>query len=202
MADINDLLEYYADLLILQYHGKPKAAATIKMFVQAIIADGLFMDIIESFDLDTAEGVQLDTIGRLVGCPRYVPGIGYLSDTDYRYLLRFKIVLNNMSAKEKDIDDSLWDNFKGDFVAVNEKKMSMSYIAASKLTTVLQAVLELNYLPLPLGVKNSGILIQVPDPLKIFGFANDPNNMGFSTKDQTGEGAFLDKDNIKEIRML
>lgn len=198
MADITDLLQYYSDLLILQYHDKPKAIATIQLFVKQFIADGLFMDILNSYDLDTAVGVQLDRLGNLVGCPRYVVGVGVLTDDEYRLLIKFKIVLNSLSAKEKNIDNSLFANFQTDFIAINEKNMSMSFVVAEDLNRVLKAVLQLSYLPLPLGVGLSN-LIQVPDPMNIFGFANDSNNVGFSTADNIGEGEFLTKDNILNV---
>lgn len=198
MADITDLLQYYSDLLILQYHDKPKAIATIQLFVKQFIADGLFMDILNSYDLDTAVGVQLDRLGKLVGCPRYVVGVGVLTDDEYRLLIKFKIVLNSLSAKEKNIDDSLFANFQYDFIAINEKKMSMSFIFSENLNKVLQAVIKLDYLPLPLGVGNGGI-IQVPDTRNVFGFANDVNNVGFSTADDIGEGEFLTQDNFLEV---
>ena len=178
MADITDLLKYYSDLLILQYHDKPKAIATIQLFVKQIIADGLFMEILSSYDLDIAVGVQLDRIGKLVGCPRYVVGVGVLTDDEYRLLIKFKIVLNSLSA--------------------NEKNMTMSFIFSENLNKVLQAVLKLNYLPLPLGV-GLGDIVQVPDTRKVFGFANDVNNVGFSTADDIGEGEFLTKDNFLEV---
>ena len=198
MADITDLLKYYSDLLILQYHDKPKAIATIQLFVKQIIADGLFMEILSSYDLDIAVGVQLDRIGKLVGCPRYVVGVGVLTDDEYRLLIKFKIVLNSLSANEKNIDDSLYTNFNLDFIAINEKNMTMSFIFSENLNKVLQAVLKLNYLPLPLGV-GLGYLVHVPDTRKVFGFANDVNNVGFSTADDIGEGEFLTKDNFLEV---
>lgn len=198
MADITDLLKYYSDLLILQYHDKPKAIATIQLFVKQVIADGLFMEILNSYDLDIAVGVQLDRIGKLVGCPRYVVGVGVLTDDEYRLLIKFKIVLNSLSANEKNIDDSLYTNFNLDFIAINEKNMSMSFIFSESLNKVLQAVLKLNYLPLPLGV-GLGDIVQVPDTQKVFGFANDANNVGFSTADDIGEGEFLTKDNFLEV---
>lgn len=195
---IYNLVNYYSDLLILQYHDKPKAIATIQLFVQQFIADGLFDEILDSYDLDIAVGVQLDRIGNLVGCPRYVVGVGVLDDDDYRVLIKFKIVLNSLSAKEKSIDDALYTNFGNNFIAINEKTMNMSFVVSENLNKVLQAVLKLNYLPLPLGVGNGGV-IQVPDTQKIFGFANEPNNVGFSTADELGEGEFLSKDNIMNV---
>ena len=68
-------LKYYANLLIKQYYTKTKANDTIKNFVSCMIGDGLPFDILPSFDLETAEGAQLDILGRIVGVLRNVYGL-------------------------------------------------------------------------------------------------------------------------------
>lgn len=71
---IDDLIEYYQNLLIKQYWEKPNAYAEA-----GVIADGygkvydLLTDVVVGFDLDNAEGHQLDIIGRIIGVPRVVP---------------------------------------------------------------------------------------------------------------------------------
>lgn len=74
MADVQtvqDLADYYTNLLIIQYNNKPKARATIELFVRALIAEGIFQDVLEAYNLDTAVGVQLDVIGKYVGVDRF-----------------------------------------------------------------------------------------------------------------------------------
>lgn len=71
MADISDILEYYSNLLIIQYNDKEKAKATIQLLVETILANGLAFDIRDAFNLDTAVGVQLDIIGQWVGVDRF-----------------------------------------------------------------------------------------------------------------------------------
>lgn len=81
MATIDEVKEYYADLLILQYRNKPKARDTIKMGVDIYTGDGLLLQLSDCLNLDTAQGAQLDIIGKILGCPRNVPGI----DTSIKY---------------------------------------------------------------------------------------------------------------------
>jgi hypothetical protein len=69
--NIADLVEYYRDLLIIQYNNQPKAKATIELFSRALLANGIFLDIEQAYDIDTAVGVQLDVIGKYVGVDRY-----------------------------------------------------------------------------------------------------------------------------------
>lgn len=75
MADIDDIKEYYANLLILQYRNKYKARETIKAGVDIYLGDGVVLQLQDILDIDTAEGEQLNIIGKILGCPRDVPGI-------------------------------------------------------------------------------------------------------------------------------
>ena len=66
----------YLNLLILQYSDLPKASQT----VEALISKyeelyNVMLQFESAFDIDTAEGVQLDTIGKIVGLSRIVPDV-------------------------------------------------------------------------------------------------------------------------------
>lgn len=73
--DIEDVKNYYADLLILQYRNKPKARETIKIGADIYLGDGVIFQLQDILDIDTAEGAQLDIIGKILDCPRVVQGI-------------------------------------------------------------------------------------------------------------------------------
>ena len=75
MAAIDEVKEYYANLLILQYRNKPKARETIKLGVDIYTGDGLLLQLADCLNIDVAVGAQLDIIGKILGCPRNVPGI-------------------------------------------------------------------------------------------------------------------------------
>ena len=75
MALIDDVKEYYADLLILQYRNKPKARNTVKMGVDIYTGDGVLFQLPDILNIDVAVGAQLDLIGKILNCPRNVPGI-------------------------------------------------------------------------------------------------------------------------------
>lgn len=67
---LNNLLDYYSNLLIIQYNGKPRAKETIKMIANFILANLLIFQIRDGFDWKTAVGAQLDIIGKWVGISR------------------------------------------------------------------------------------------------------------------------------------
>ena len=73
--DRESVKKYYANLLILQYRNKPKARETIKIWVDALLGDGLVFQIPDILDIDKAAGETLDIIGKILDCPRIVQGI-------------------------------------------------------------------------------------------------------------------------------
>lgn len=82
MADITDLVNYYTNLLIIQYNGLSKAAATISLLAQTLLADGVYIDVENAYNIDpnqgaTAVGVQLDVIGKYVGVNRFFSAVNY-----------------------------------------------------------------------------------------------------------------------------
>lgn len=69
------ILEYYANLLIVQYNTKAKARGHTELFVNQATCDGLAQEENPSFTLLTAIGAQIDILGRIVGVPRNVQGL-------------------------------------------------------------------------------------------------------------------------------
>ena len=84
-ATLQQLQDYYANLLIVQYNGAKKASATIKMLVNLILANLLILQIQNGFDWKTAVGAQLDIIGKWVGVTRKYNGSLYWGKTYLSY---------------------------------------------------------------------------------------------------------------------
>lgn len=76
-TSFKDLQNYYANLLIVQYNGLPKASATIKMLVKLIFINLILLQIRDAFDWKTAIGTQLDIVGKWVGVSRTYNGSLY-----------------------------------------------------------------------------------------------------------------------------
>ena len=61
----------YRDLLVWQYKGQPRAVATINLLdAQSRVTWAGLADLPTTYDIDTAVGVSLDVIGRIVGISR------------------------------------------------------------------------------------------------------------------------------------
>lgn len=72
-----DLRDYYANLLIIQYHNKGRAKQEIALGSQTFAGDWLLTEIPEMVDVDKAVGAQLDLIGKIVGVDRQANGFTY-----------------------------------------------------------------------------------------------------------------------------
>ena len=86
----DQLIQYYVSLLILQYVLKPKARSTIAALVTDVVADLIYTQVQNAFDVLTAIGAQLDTLGEYIGATRFFYGINtvkrYWAKLDYSNL--------------------------------------------------------------------------------------------------------------------
>lgn len=85
---LHKLEDYYTNLLIVQYNGKPKATAHIKMLVNLIWVNMIFFQVRDAFDWETAGQAQLDIIGKWIGIDKFYKGQlfdfhAWFSLTDY-----------------------------------------------------------------------------------------------------------------------
>ena len=82
---VAEIIAYYKNLLIIQYHAKARATADIELFITRLLADGLFLKLERAFDINSAVGPALTNIGKYVGVPRDI--WGYELDENYLSLI-------------------------------------------------------------------------------------------------------------------
>lgn len=193
MTTLTDLEDYYKNLLIIQYHNKPRAQATIAQWVNCMTGDGIMPQLWDAFDVDTAIGAQLDAIGKFVGIGR-----NNLSDEQYRVIIKFKILKNNIGTSMKDIDDAIFKYFGNTILVNNNKNMSITYILNNNLGDLIPILINEKLLPAPMGVGVSAITSI--DPSKAyFGFKRGDmatDAIGFSTGDNKQEAVWLSSSDI------
>lgn len=104
------LLSAYQDLITSEHRGKPRYMATVTALLRHsddIFSMGVYMD--DYFDLDEAEGDQLDVLGQIVGASRVLPfqpdkGLSpVLDDNAYRTLIKAKIAQNLWKGGAEDL---------------------------------------------------------------------------------------------------
>ena len=166
--------EYYSNLLILQYHNKPKAKATIEAVVN-LLPDELIQEVINGFDIETAEGKQLDILGEYIGVDRFYTDEGKiktLDDEDYRIILKLKAICNTSNLSHKSLDESLYDFFQNTVRMDSEGNMEMTYFVPKNKTPIILAAIQKEVLPKPMGVRCSYI---IEYDKKFFGFCTYNN---------------------------
>lgn len=67
-----ELIEYYVNLLILQYRTKTKAPATIDALIRGLMIFDLIQSVQNGFDIDTGVGAQLDILAKYLEIDRAV----------------------------------------------------------------------------------------------------------------------------------
>lgn len=187
--------DYYANLLIMQYHNKPRAKETIKAST-ASIPDQLILDIINGFSVETAVGSQLDLLGVYVGVDRYYNNNGtleMLSDEDYRILVKLKAIANTSTLSSKDLDKSLYDFFGNAIRMDSSGNMEMTYFVPLNKTPVIVAAIQKEVLPRPMGVRCSYI---IEYDKKFFGFCTYQNRVAIY---KTGFRTYSNPDKVGEV---
>ncbi len=97
-ASIEEILAYYSNLLIIQYHGKPKAKSDIELFVNQLFANNLIFQLERAFDIETAVGEQLSILAKYVGAERVVRG--YLIERLYFQLGDYASVADKIGVRD------------------------------------------------------------------------------------------------------
>jgi hypothetical protein len=172
------LLNYYENLLIMQYHALPKATATVRALIRILLTDGMIAQKVrDAFDLYTAVGRQLDILGCAIGVDRNVdfntgnPDNNFaLEDEDYRNLLKIKIILNNTNLTHRLLTDSLFALFGEKIIKYNNYNMSVTYIATEEYKIIFKSLLSKNIAPAPSGVLFGEFYTPIAG--KIFGMAD------------------------------
>lgn len=77
---LKELTQGYANLLAFEYRGRSNADRQMNLYAKQFVGDFLAQSLSTCFILDTAVGVQLDTLGKYIGVPR---NIGTPNDTAY-----------------------------------------------------------------------------------------------------------------------
>ena len=162
-----ELINYYADLLILQYKGKPKAYAMIQTLVTPVIMDQLPTQVENAFNVlgsQIAQGVQLDVIGKYAGASR--SGVGFngspitLSDSDFLTLIQFAIIKNNSGSSLATIESLLFQYFPDEVLVFDYQNMQMSYLINSSIGSqnLVQLLVTEGLLPKPMGVALASVI--------------------------------------------
>ena len=155
-------IEPYRDLITSQHWHKDKFMRWLTVLLEKADASVTVSENIPgAFDIETAVGVQLDTLGDLVGRSRYLPfqladgSSPVLDDNNYRVALKAKIARNQWDGTVPQIRELWADLFPGAQLKLRDNQ-NMTMKATIRGELGLQSVLlvTLGYIiPKPSGVR-------------------------------------------------
>lgn len=175
-----EYIDYYKDLLILQYKGKEKAEAHISLLADIFSMDLLPLEVLAAFNLDDAVGVQLDVVAKYFGVSRtgrILTGITVtLSDDDLRDLLKIVQITNYTNATYFEMQKLLFQNFGNDIELYDYLNMRMGYFIYPSIGSniLAQFIVANNLLPSPMGVTISSTIVGY-DNAFFYGFVTYSN---------------------------
>lgn len=178
-----EIVSYYSNLLIVQYHEQPKAVAHIQTLVRPVIMDQLPGLVQNGFDINLSAGMQLDVLGKYIGVNRHVytpSGPVTLTDNDYRTLLKLVLIKNNSGSSLFAIQALLAQNFPNLIKISDTGSMNLNYTISQQVGTpdLLAVLISGIYLPKPMGV--GSVVVTVP--------SFTANYFGFRTYASAGSG--------------
>lgn len=190
------LVEYYTNLLIIQYNSKARAAGQVEAYASAATIYDLALEVVYGYDVETAAGVQLDVIGAFVGIARNALGTPF-DDDYYRALIKLAIFKNYSNGSLADIDalsETLFAEIP--FRLVDDGSMGLSYLFEDKDEAFVTDALSLGLIPKPAGV---GLVVAFTEDLDlVFGYADYdepvPGTLGYGTYELPGTGGWLSYD--------
>lgn len=169
-----ELIQYYADLLILQYKTQSKAPEHIKALIETIMIFELIQDVKNGYDIETAVGVQLDVLGKYIGLER---DAFLATDADYRFYLKFRIIQNFSNYSVKEIDDLLFEFFGTNIIMTDNLDMTMRYEFLNPDVDQVNFLVNNNLLPKPAAV---GIEANIGHSANPFVFSPNPIGGGYN----------------------
>lgn len=174
--------DYYLNLVTSEHRDKQKFILWLTTAISLLQdASTTIDDLLYFFDIDSASGVQLDTVGKIVGQSREVnfqPSDGtspILSDYDYRTLLKAKIVKNQWKGQIAALMDA-WANLFPDsnILIYDNQDMTMTVTMSGNLALIEKDLIEHGYIvPKPQTVRLRDVLYIAELPAFGFGVDNE-----------------------------
>lgn len=169
---------YYLRLVTSEYQTSPNMLAwlqaNLQLFQDALSCLTAFAD---AFDLDRAQGPQLDILGAIIGEPRTVPfqpsdGVSpVLDDNTYRFLLKAHVFWNHWDGQLASILAFWRLVFPGGNMMFNDHQdMSVTVYIAGAFTSIVRDLISHGFiLPRPQGVLYNYVFPTLP----MLGFDRD-----------------------------
>lgn len=159
----SQLRKYYLNLIPYQFRSE-KNLELMGIYIDRLInASGIFDNLLDILDIDKMEGKSLDFIGEnIIGVDRSSvpfldPASGVLltklNDIDYRFILKFALIVKNVYPSLSNIQQILDRFFLNQIWVTSTKNFTISYIFDESIPLYIIQNLQIkNLIPAPAGV--------------------------------------------------
>lgn len=182
-GDDNELLDGYRRLLTSEYKTRPRLTSWLLWLLsEGLTYKNTVQEFLDAFNLDTAEGVQLDIIGRIVGVDRLLPfhpvsgDSPLMNDSTYRMVIKAKIIQNTW----KGTLDELYEAWAVLFPEVRYfqiqdlQDMTYNVVIMGAFTPLERELIANGYIiPKPEGVRINLLTITDTSGLPLFAYDMD-----------------------------
>ena len=169
---------FYKSIITSEHQEKPKFDKTVSAFLdklQDFFSTG--ESLINMFDIEQAQGKQLDLIGAKVGASRTVSVSNTeaynLEDIDYRLYIYSKIAKNAWQGGIEDLQDLWFQLFGSRIIIVDNQDMTIDVYLLGNISQTMMNLVKANVIvpkPTSVGVR---IYYFAPDRVFSYGLDND-----------------------------
>lgn len=181
-GDDDQILDGYRRLLTSQYKTRPRLTSWLLWLLSEGLTFGSTLaEFVEAFNLDTAVGAQLDTIGHIVGVNRllnFYPAGGespVMDDETYRLVIKARIVQDFWKGNLDELY-AAWSVLFPDVILQIQDQQDMTYnvVIMGAFTSLMRELIANGYIvPKPEGVRINLMTITDTSGLPLFAYDLD-----------------------------
>ena len=186
-GDDDELLDGYRRLLTSEYKTRPRLTSWLLWLIsEGLTHASVVQEFLEAFDLDLAEGQQLDIIGRITGVSRllsFYPSDGsipVMDDKTYRMVIKARIVQNYWKGNLDELYEAWAVLFPDIILQIQDMQdMTFNVVIVGEFTTLMRELITNGYIvPKPEGVRIN--LMTITDTTGLPLFSYDLNTYQYS----------------------
>ena len=187
-GDDDAVLDGYRRLLTSEYKTRPKLTSWLLWLIsEGLVYNSVLQEILDAFNLDTAVGAQLDTLGKIAGVGRllnFYPSGGespVMDDDTYRLVIKARLLQNVWKGNLAELYDAWSVLFPGISLQIQDLQsqsegdaMTYNVVISGEFTSLMRELIVNGYIvPKPEGVRINNLLITDTTGKPLFAYDYD-----------------------------
>ena len=187
-GDDDEVLDGYRKLLTSEYKTRPKLTSWLLWLIsEGLVYNSVLQEILDGFNLDTAVGVQLDTLGKISGVGRllnFYPSGGespVMDDDTYRLVIKARLIQNLWKGTLDELYEAWAVLFPDIHLQLQDLQtqgpgdaMTYNVVISGEFTELMRELIVNGYIvPKPEGVRINNLLITDTTGKPLFAYDYD-----------------------------